>query len=521
MAKKLLKENAGVVKSLKKSMNLKTVAIEFEENGGWHYSVTDKRGWMGIVDQQGRTVIEPYYFNLKYVPALPEGTDDFKGGGMHDDVVKIWHPARPAHYVGNPGKARTGAIDRDGIMHGFMLTSILDASGKVLHADIDYYLMPFPGYYALGARHLSTSSHALSVSESGHKVGLMTSLGDIILEPEYNNYFIRFGTDCNTSKWVDNILKHGGLNLKQPDVVVPCVYEEVSQNAEGKWLVKLNKTSKQEVWTSASPTTLTYRDDGEKYFDQFQYDDVISFYANEGVGAPWAKFFTGTSLYRKANDLLNSVHKFNFDVVGGKDMNVEVPVIDFQQVYNQLCFAKNLLELYIQMDSEFVSLAANDIKWSQDWIEKLEAGSVQNEYNEALNTLQQLKAESFAQQQARQREYEQAMQQFTNTMNALMNNIQSGMNTSRHTTGSMTRQSASGVSGVSGGQTEKQYKKSVKKQVTCSTCGGNKKCTVCRGTGKSKATYSNGEHKSCDACSGSGKCFICDGKGYKEHWEAE
>lgn len=520
-AKQLLKENADMVKSLKKQMNLRKVMIEFEENGNWHYSVEDKRGWMGIVDKNGRTIIEPYYLNLKYIPALPEGTDRVKYG-IYGEEAEIWHPARPAHYVGNPPKARLGGMESNGVFMGFQKTSIIGADGKVLHAEIDYMLTPFPGYYAVGVRHLSSNTITLGLSESGHKVGLMTSLGDMLLEPEYDFINIQFGTRCNTAKWVDNILKHGGMNLRQPGVVVPCVYEDVSQNADGQWMVKLNRTSKPELWNPGAPATLTYRDEGEKLYDQFRYDDVVKYYTTVGVGAPWAKFFTASSLYHQASYMLSKVNDFHSNVVTYKEANAEVPVLDFQQVYNQLDLAASLFELYMQMDSEFKEETAQELKWCRNNMKDLAEGGPQSKYNEAVNTQAQLRAESLARQQAEQRERAAAAQQFANTMSTLLNNIQAGMNTSSVSAGVGTgRNVSSNAAATSSGQAERQYKKSVKKQVTCQTCRGNKKCSVCKGSGKSKARYNNGELKMCDACNGSGECFICDGKGYKETWVAE
>lgn len=517
--KQLCKENADVMKSLKKQLKLRAVTIELEENGEWHYLITDKRDWMGIVNREGKVVIEPYYFNLHYVPSLPEGKTKFSPSSFSDVKVEVWHPARPAHYVGNPGKPRLGAFVQNGVLMGHQFTSILDVNGKVLKADIPYRLTEFPGYYAIGVKSLSARDWmGFSWSDTGHKVGLMTSLGEVIYEPEYNWINIHFAEHCTAHKYIDNILKQGALNLHQPDVIVPCIYQEVSQGQDGKWIVKKNENSKKEVWNPASPKTMTYRDEGEKLFDQFQFQKVIDFYANEGVGAPWAKFFSGTSLLKMASFTLRSLDRFAFDVNSGKS-DIEIPAADFQLIYNQLDNGKNLLEVYKMQDSEFDSIATNGIKDCSELMAKLEKGIPQKQYSDACSKLQQLQAQAYARQQEQLRARRQAAAQFAATMNNLMTNIQSGMNsnrTIRKSSASSTVQS--GAASESNGASVKQ-KEVVKKQVTCSTCNGDKKCSICHGSGKSKGKL-NG-NQTCDACSGSGKCFICDGKGYKIRYVAE
>lgn len=518
--KQLSKENAAMMKTLKKQHKLRNITIELEENDGWHYSVTAKGDWMGIIDRDGNVIIEPYYFNLRYVPALPEGMTEFIANKFSNAKVEIWHPARPAHYVGNPGKVRRGGLVENDVLMGFQLTSILDTNGNIIKADIPYRLTEFPGYYAVGATSLTASDGTdFSWNDTGHKVGLMTSLGEMIFEPEYRLINILFGYHCYVHKYIDNIPKQGGMNLKRPDVIVPCIYEQVTEKGDGKWVVKLNRTSKEEIWNPAGYKTMTYRDEGEKFFDQFQYQKVIDYYANEGVGASWAKFFSGTSLVRMANSSLKKLSDFATDVrIGYYD--TKIPTADFQLIYNQLYIGRNLLEIYQKQDSEFDSLATISIKDCSELMEKLEEGVPQREYSESCSKLQELQAEAYARQQEELRARQQAATQFAATMNTLMSNIQSGINRSQTPYRKTTNSSKNTLSRATSDNTNSSaHKQVVKKQITCNSCNGDKKCSVCHGSGKSKASL-NGK-QTCDACSGSGKCFICDGKGYKIRYEAE
>lgn len=534
--KALTKEHAAQMKQLKKQHNLWKITIELEENDGWHYLVTSNekksRGWEGIISRDGNVVIAPAYFNLHYVPALKEGTSSFKAGYNGEYEVEIWHPARPAHYVGYASHMKKhSGFEYNGVelTRNIGSTVFISTDGTVLN-ETDYMITPIPGYYAVGVRSISAhdrGSFSISDFRSDKKmfVGLMTSTGDMLLQPEYHSIQVVFEKTAYTSKWDEGAnIRNGCMLLTDPSVVVPAIFAEVTHKSDGTWMVKRTSNSPAEVWQPNLTPDQIYRDEGERLYENWKSEEVIQYYASEGVGAPWAKFFTGASLCRLANIKLAGISNFRNQVNIGQTA-IDIPQIDFQTTYNQLNMGINLLQLYKETDTFYAAKADEIIADTRETMDKLEQGHYQQELSSLINQLEQNKAEAYNRYVVQQQQQQQQLQQAAAFMNTLLNNIQSGMNKSSNLQRSNVRHSNTTSIGISNSSNTEESSSSAKKVVekhnTCSTCHGNKKCSVCKGSGKSKATYRDGSPKQCDACSGSGECFICDGKGYKVRYEYE
>lgn len=239
--KALTKQNAEAIKALKKTYNLKKVSIEQEENGKWHYVVIGKSGYTGVVDAQGKMIIEPQYDFITYIPALNEGLTNYRSKytSLSSD---IYHTSRPALFKAEKVNNNIYGSKRDGCELGFTNITIYNCDGQKLVENIDLASASFPGYMALGTNSVFPESRYARIPGLGKTlVGLMTSTGEVILEPVYDE--IVFDQKVLTFKrTVDGVEKHGGLLLDNPSEQVPAIYETCQYN-EGKWEVRLNKNS--------------------------------------------------------------------------------------------------------------------------------------------------------------------------------------------------------------------------------------------------------------------------------------
>ena len=302
------------------------------------------------------------------------------------------------------------------------------------------------------------------------------------------------------------------------------------------------------------------------------YDDAISYYSkivtqNDIVTKPWALYYFVEALNEKLGaEMISNKLSVEYLEDLSKDMyNYEMKHLQetlsslevCSQTFPQLV---TLLDAYDKIDNSHMfsekettlrNKLTQRVKSSQSYQERMNTAletfydrvtkyeAEKAEIAAAAQELYEQQQSELAAEQARQEqeEAERRLQQQQQQQNANANlglmildlfnqNLQAGMNSNATTNRSRVNAnpyagSTTTTSASSSSDSFSPTKHTVKKQVTCDTCHGNKKCTICKGSGKSKATYSNGEHKQCDACSGSGQCFICDGKGYKIRYETE
>jgi len=306
--------------------------------------------------------------------------------------------------------------------------------------------------------------------------------------------------------------------------------------------------------------------------DEWFYDDAISYYSkivtqNDIVTKPWALYYFVEALNEKlgaemisnenAVEYLEDLSKnmYNYEMkhlqetlssleVCSQTFPQLVTLLDaYDKIDNSHMFSekettlRNKLTQRVKSSQSYKERMNTALETFYDRVTKYEAEKV--EIAAAAQELYEQQQRELAAEQARQEqeEAERRLQQQQQQQNANANlglmildlfnqNLQAGMNSNATTNRSRVNAnpyagSTTTTSASSSSDSFSPTKHTVKKQVTCDTCHGNKKCTICKGSGKSKATYSNGEHKQCDACSGSGQCFICDGKGYKIRYETE
>lgn len=88
----------------------------------------------------------------------------------------------------------------------------------------------------------------------------------------------------------------GAKNIRHgvTDVVVPAKFQDVTwDNAANVFTVSLHRNAPAIPYHPDSTYVISYKDDGEKYWDAADYEKVIVYYEGEGFGKPWGCYYMG------------------------------------------------------------------------------------------------------------------------------------------------------------------------------------------------------------------------------------
>lgn len=373
----------------------------------------------------------------------------------------------------------------------------------------------------------------------------------------------------------DNLYRCGVRFLGEQPKQIPPYFSSVKYDSgQGQWLVRPQRLRTFEAYNPQKHNGISYLDEGERLFyvggkkpanaghldNTWFYDECIHYYSqilqkDELAAKPWALYYWVAALNEKlgaemiSNEIdisyLEDLSKEMYDYAQKNLEQMKVSVATCAQTYPQLL---PLLDAYDKLDpqqmfaDDEVTLRNNlttRIKLAQQYQQRLEAAlltldnriSAHKEHKaEIEEASRQMLLEQTQREQEETKELERQRQavdanfglQILNMFNqTLQMGMNSGTTTRQRNTFNRSANTGGGTYSSSSDGTTSHTKRTVKKQITCDTCHGSKKCNICKGSGKSKATYKNGGNKPCDACNGSGNCYICDGQGYRIRYETE
>lgn len=307
------KEHKEDIKLLKKTYKLRNVQVVPTLDGQFWLRLTAKNGKIGAGDNSFKMVVPPIYQNIVFLNKLDEGYSpiicytykkDNKNGSMH-----IWHPASEKRFI---------ASGPQGI-------DLYDNIGNVLFSTITSGLHYIPGYLIITPSFRGVGAGLGTIFEwddigIAHKQyqannveAMITFNGEVIIEDldelkieeiycyDFQENDTIHDNFCNYSRIIDKVRKEGGFLLKNHNRIIPCNYYSVSyDNMLG---FRVADTSQGGLYTYDPNVTIgyTYRDNGEKYFEQQEWDKVIDYYQTQSTFSPWALWYISEALDRKSN----------------------------------------------------------------------------------------------------------------------------------------------------------------------------------------------------------------------------
>ena len=208
----------------------------------------------------------------------------------------------------------------------------------------------------------------------------------------------------NYSKRIDGIEKVGGLLLDDVNNSVPCSFSEVMYDFTKKcWKIKRSRESDYAIYNKDTDYNKSFRDKGEELFEKGKYAEVIGFYANDGIAAPWAKFFTGVSLMNLGREqILNLENSIRYLSCPWKGFEC---TFDLPLAKKQLETAKTMLESYLKEDTIYNKSAKSSLLVINYYLRGLP--QKEQAYQKALKDLKERKEQAKLAQIQREREIQQ------------------------------------------------------------------------------------------------------------------
>lgn len=445
-AKILEKSHKDLIKSLKKQYGLKDVSVKVEEDGFWYFLLTKKDGgqlYYGVADQSGKVIIPTYHDQIFYFPAMEAGTGKipcYNEAGNFVEYMDIHYDKSDAVFLAKHDKA-----------------SLYSSDGKLLRNFDSSLISYLPGYFVVGiekqmagvylaweANGYKYISKDLTINKQRHNLSLFTFAGKELINSAKKISFENNGS-CIYTKHIDGNDKKGGFLQTNHSLQVPCLFYNTSYNETfKKWYIQRNSQDDNETFNPSTNYLVNYRDKGEEYFEKRMYDSVIRFYANEGISAPWAKFFTATALYHQSL-AHTSLAKMTSEYIEKNETELisiySKKAFDLNLAESQLLSSADLLDTYMKEDATYLDKAKSTKTQIKLSLEEIPA--LKQRYEKALVLLKQRKeeqrlAEIKRQQEAQQREKEIMMgilKIFANALAGGSNNSGSSYSGSSYSSG--------------------------------------------------------------------------------------
>lgn len=541
--KSIEKQNKELMKILKKTNKLKDVEVKIEKDGYWYFLLRGKGRVFGVADQKGKIIIPVENTNIQFIPSEPEGKNTISAKdllGKYRLLSYLYSKSEPVFHVEYGSFVHYEYINGKRISEDRHFHKLVNLNGEV-YIDNLKTAVKIPGFWIVSENDRINVEATFSddLKYSGTNIGLIKTDGTVLVPLDY--YAINLGAKetgkdeigyrvCKTTKISNSIIYRGGVLLNQNIPSPQCIFNDVrlcKDDAGYYWEVKKTKESDFARYNPQVNYNIKYKDEGEKFYEKREYENVISFYSHEGITQPWAKFYTGASLYMLGLDHYSNAGTLTSTLEQGKWAEYEflkdALSFDLDLGKKQLESAVDILNEYIKEDSVFRDNAKDYIRFSTNYINSTE--EVKKNMIDVLNKYAETKEKWRIAEIKRQREAElQANQRKTELMYGILNIFANALINSGNS-----RSSSQPTSTYSGStKTPVSYGRST---TTISSDGDSNsdsavktrkkvKCRACGGTGFWVDERISGEEKWCDKCGKARKphthktCGSCDGKGW-------
>ncbi len=438
--KSLEKQNKELMKNLKNSNKLKDVVVKIEKDGYWYFLLRGKGNLFGVANQKGKIIIPVVNASVEYIPSEAEGKNMISEKdilGKSQVFSYLYSQSKPVFHVEYGSFIFKNYINGKAVSEERHFHKFIDLDGKV-YIDNLKAAIKIPGYWIVSKNDKIRVEVSVGKLEySGQNIGLLKTDGTVLV-PLDDYYAIFLGAKetgkdeigyraCLTEKISDSVIYYGGVLLTQNIPSPQCIFSEVrlcKDEAGYYWEVKKTKEGDFARYNPQVNYNVKYRDEGEKFYEKREYENVVFFYSHEGIAQPWAKFYTGASLYMLGLDHYSNARTLISTLEQGKwveyDFLKDALSFDFDLGKKQLESAVDILNEYIKEDSVFLDNAKDYIRFSTNYINSTE--KVKKNMNDVLNKYAETKERQRIEEIKRQREAAlQAKQRKTELMYNILN----------------------------------------------------------------------------------------------------
>ncbi|MBQ7471976.1 MAG: hypothetical protein IJS97_06080, partial [Prevotella sp.] len=279
----LSKKEKAIVKSLKKQYKLESVEIERPYNGFVYYELLTKDFKRMIADSTGTVIIpqsrqitDAYLNRIRFICGHEKGLGNFRERGRNARTITAYYPGNQSVFLSSKSKG-----------DGSSEYQFFSASGELLYS--------FDGTITE-----DINSPVYITKDLMGSYGLMAMDGRVLLPNEYSSIETRADGICILYQIQDGVERMGGTcvtNMTEDNV--PCIfnYVEYSQS-NGCWMVQVHEYDSIQPYHVDKQYDTTFMDEGQRLFEQQQYEKARKYYTISGSDAKWAKFYIGATYYK-------------------------------------------------------------------------------------------------------------------------------------------------------------------------------------------------------------------------------
>lgn len=279
----LSKKEKAIVKSLKKQYKLESVEIERPYDSFVYYELLTKDFKRMIADSTGTVIIpqsrqisDAYQNRIRFIREHEKGFGNFRKRGRNARTITAYYPGNQSVFLSSKG-----------IGGGSNEYQFFSTSGELLYS--------FDGTVTE-----DINSPVYITKDLMGSYGLMAMDGRILLPNEYSSIKTRADGICVLYQMQDGVERMGGTCFSDiTKISVPRIFNHVEfSRSNGCWMIQLHEYDSIQPYRVDKQYDTSFMDEGQRLFEQRQYEEARKFYTIAGSDAKWAKFYIGATYYK-------------------------------------------------------------------------------------------------------------------------------------------------------------------------------------------------------------------------------
>lgn len=279
----LSKKEKAIVKSLKKQYKLESVEIERPYDDFVYYELLTKDFKRMIADSTGTVIIpqsrqisDAYQNRIRFIRGHEKGLGSFRERGRNARTITVYYPGNQSVFLSSKG-----------IGGGSNEYQFFSTSGELLYS--------FDGTIT---EDFNSPVYISKDLMGGY--GLLAMDGRTLLSNEYSSIETRADGICSLYQVQDGIERMGGACVSDmTETSVPCMFNYVDYSqSNGCWMVQIHEYDSIQVYQVDKQYDTSFLDEGQRLFEQQQYEEVRKYYTLNGSEAKWAQFYIGATYYK-------------------------------------------------------------------------------------------------------------------------------------------------------------------------------------------------------------------------------
>jgi len=289
----LSKHEKAIAKALKKQYKLESVQKVRPYDGFVYYELLTKDFKRMIADSTGQVIVpqskqisDAYQNNIRFIRGHERGLDRFRERGRNARTITAYYPGNQSVFLVSKG-----------IGGGSNEYQFFSTSGELL-------------YSFDGAITEDFNSPVYISKDLMGGYGVMAMDGRTLLPNEYTFIETRADGICALYQVQDGIERMGGACVSDmTETSIPCMFNYVDYSqSNGCWMVQVHEYDSIQAYKEEGQYDTSFLDEGQRLFEQHQYEEARKYYTITGSDAKWAQFYIGATYHKKIITLFQDMN---------------------------------------------------------------------------------------------------------------------------------------------------------------------------------------------------------------------